>query len=104
LLYQKQQDTLKRDITIFSQIHEIKFEYSLQQPDIIQLTSSTLTPSNSYLMTTVIAFSDCCDSFFKQLGHLFQNCWDTCFRTDGTAHLATLTLQNFLIWLKTKTN
>ena len=29
LLYPKQQDTLKRDITIFSQIHEINFECSL---------------------------------------------------------------------------
>ena len=64
-LYSKQQDTLKRDLTIFSQIHEINTKYSFQQLDIIQLTSSTSTPSNSCLMTVVITFSDSWNNFFR---------------------------------------
>ena len=67
---------LKRDITIFNQTHEINAEYSLHQPNIIQITSSTLAPSYSGLMTTVTAFSDS---------------WDSFFRTDGIADPAALT-------------
>ena len=82
-------DTLKRDLTIFCENHEINVEYSLQQPNIIQLTSSTSSPSNSCLMTAVIAFS--------------YN-WDSFFRTYRTTDPAALTLHIFPIWLKTKTN